>query len=143
MSWKYLLSWIPGIPLAIINGLLRESVYRRFLTEPSAHQISAITFIVLFGGYVWLILRWLRLSSAKEALRVGLTWLALTVAFEFLFGHYVMRHPWERLLHDYNLLAGRLWVLVLVWITLSPLALYLFRDRPTISWEDRRNGLNA
>jgi hypothetical protein len=143
LSWKYLLSWIPGIPLAIVNGLLRESVYRRFLTELSAQQVSALSFIVLFGIYVWLIDRWLRLSSSKEALRVGLTWLALTVAFEFLFGHYVMGQPWERLGHDYNLLAGRLWVLVLVWITLSPLALYLLRDRPTISWEDRTNRLNA
>jgi hypothetical protein len=100
MSWKYLLFWIPGIPLAILNGRLRESVYRRFLNELSAHQLSALRFIVLFGAYVWLILRWLRLSSAREALRVGLTWLALTVSFEFLFGHYVMGHPWDRLLHD-------------------------------------------
>jgi hypothetical protein len=127
MSWKYLLSWIPGIPLAIINGLLRESVYRRSLNELSAHQVSAISFSVLFGAYVWLILRWLRLSSAREALRVGLTWLALTVSFEFLFGHYVMNHSWERLRHDYNLLAGRLWVLVLAWITLSPLVLRAIR----------------
>jgi hypothetical protein len=29
--------------------------------------------------------------------------------FEFLVGHYVMGHPWSRLLHDYNILAGRLW----------------------------------
>lgn len=133
MSWKYFLSWIPGIPLAILNGLLRESVYRRFLNELAAHQLSAISFILLFGVYVWLIDRWLRLSSAREALRVGLTWLALTVAFEFLFGHYVMGHPWERLGHDYNLLAGRLWVLVLAWITLSPLVLRAIRpsgDRP-------------
>ena len=127
MRWKYLLSWIPGIPLAILNGLLRESVYRRFLDERAAHQLSALSFIVLFGAYVWLILRWLRLSSAREALRVGITWLVLTVAFEFLFGHYVMGHAWERLLHDYNLLAGRLWVPVLAWITLSPLVLRALR----------------
>jgi hypothetical protein len=29
-----------------------------------------------------------------------------TVAFELTFGHYVMGHPWSRLLADYNLLAG-------------------------------------
>jgi hypothetical protein len=54
---------------------------------------------------------------------IGLTWLALTVAFEFLFGHYVAGHSWRALLNDYDLLAGRLWVLVLAWLALAP---YLF-----------------
>ena len=58
---------------------------------------------------------------------MGLTWLALTISFEFLFGHYVMGHPWERLRHDYHLSAGRLWVPVLAWITLSPLVLWAVR----------------
>ena len=49
--------------------------------------------------------------------------LAMTVAFEFLFGHYVAGHSWDRLLHDYNLFAGRVWVVVLVWVTVAP---YLF-----------------
>jgi hypothetical protein len=31
-----------------------------------------------------------------------------------------MKHPWSRLLHDYNLFEGRLWVLVLLWVTLAP-----------------------
>jgi len=39
---------------------------------------------------------------------IGLVWLAMTVAFEFLFGDYVAGHSWDRLLHDYNLFAGRL-----------------------------------
>jgi hypothetical protein len=34
-----------------------------------------------------------------------------------------MKHPWTRLLHDYNILEGRVWVLVLVWITIAP---YIF-----------------
>ena len=87
MNWKSVVSWVPGIPIAIVNGLLRNSVYRQFLTELHAHQLSALSFIVLFGIYVFFILKWLKLFSAQEALRLGLTWLVLTVAFEFLFGH--------------------------------------------------------
>ena len=33
--------------------------------------------------------------------------------FELGFGHWVAGHPWSRLLADYDLLAGRIWVLVL------------------------------
>lgn len=131
MNWKYFVSWVPGIPIAIINGLLRELWYKQFLSELSAHQLSAWSFILLFGLYVWFILPWIALPSSRAAWQLGFIWLALTVAFEFLFGHYVMGHPWERLLHDYNLLAGRVWVLVLIWIVLAPPLFYRLR-RPRI-----------
>ncbi|MEW6447103.1 MAG: hypothetical protein AB1426_03305, partial [Bacillota bacterium] len=55
---------------------------------------------------------------------IGLIWLVLTVAFEFGFGHFVMGHSWSRLLHDYNLLKGRLWVLVLLWVAIAPYVFY-------------------
>jgi hypothetical protein len=120
MNWKTFVSWIPGIPIAIFNGILRESWYTQFLNELHAHQLSALSFIVFFGIYAWFILKWLKPSSAQQALRIGLTWLVLTVAFEFLFGHFVMGNPWESLFHDYNLIAGRVWVIVLIWIAAAP-----------------------
>ena len=127
MKWKYLLSWLPGIPIAIANGELRDSWYSQFMTELSAHQISTASFIFIFGIYVWFILPWLKLPSHHDALRVGLAWLLLTASFEFLFGHFVMGNTWERLFQDYNLLAGRIWVLALLWITFSPWILYRLR----------------
>ena len=47
-------------------------------------------------------------------------WLALTVSFEFLGGHFLFGQPWQRLLADYDLLDGRVWVLVLVVTALAP-----------------------
>ena len=129
MNWKYLAAWIPGIPIAIVNAMLRESFYRQFLTELHAHQLSAASFIVLFGLYVWFVLKWLKLPSRQSTVHLGVTWLGLTVAFEFLFGHYVMGHPWSRLLHDYHLLAGRVWVLVLIWIAVAPFILTKVQSR--------------
>lgn len=129
MNWKYLISWIPGIPIAIVNALLRNSLYSQFLSELRAHQLSAVSFMLLFGVYTWFILKWLNLNSSQEALLLGLTWLILTVGFEFLFGHFVMGHPWARLLHDYNLLAGRVWILVLLWIAASPSIIYQIQHR--------------
>ena len=40
----------------------------------------------------------------------------MTPAFEFLFGHYVGGHTWERLFEKYNLMAGRAWVSVPLWV---------------------------
>lgn len=129
MNWKYVISWIPGIPIAIINGLIRNALYRQFLNELHAHQLSAVSFAVFFGIYVWFIIKWLKLSSSQDALRLGLIWLVLTIAFEFLFGHFVMGNPWSMLFHDYNLLAGRVWVLVLLWIATAPIIFHQARKR--------------
>jgi hypothetical protein len=45
----------------------------------------------------------------------------MTVAFEFLAGHYVFGSEWTALFADYNLFAGRVWLLVLVTSALAPL----------------------
>ena len=44
----------------------------------------------------------------------GIMWVALTVAFEFLAGHYVFGNSWKRLTADYNVFRGRIWILVLL-----------------------------
>ena len=97
--------------------------YGRYLSDLRAHQLSSLIGIVLFGLYIWFSLRRARPATGSQALAVGFLWLGLTVAFEFSFGHFVAGHSWSRLFQDYNLFAGRLWVLVLLWLTLAP---YLF-----------------
>jgi hypothetical protein len=125
---KYSLAWIPIVFIAILNGIFRESVLAKKVSELRAHQLSCLTGILLFLGYTWLLsLRW-PLESTGQALTIGLVWLLLTVAFEFSFGHYVAHHPWVKLFQDYNLLVGRLWVLVLLVVTLLPLLVFKMRS---------------
>jgi hypothetical protein len=57
----------------------------------------------------------------SDALTVGVLWLVLTLAFEFLIGHYVLEKPWTALLEDYDIRRGRIWVAVLVMVLLAPL----------------------
>lgn len=118
--WKYVFAWAPMAVIAIANGALREAWYGKRLPELWAHQISTASGLLLLGAYIWAIIRLWPPASSKQALVVGLIWLVLTVAFEFLFGHYVARHSWSRLLRDYNVLAGRVWLLVLMWVALAP-----------------------
>ena len=79
--------------LAIINAIIRETVYLPQVTELAAHQISSATAVALFAVYTWLLHGRRRLQSGGQALKVGAIWVALTVAFEFTFGHYVMGNP--------------------------------------------------
>ena len=117
---KYVLLWFPMIVIAIGNGIAREALYRGALGDLGAHQLSTAIMILLLAAYfVWVVRRW-PFRSAREALMVGILWLSMTVAFEFLFGRFVMGHPWERLLNDYDLRGGRVWALILLWVALGP-----------------------
>jgi hypothetical protein len=112
------------VPIAIANGALRETTYAKRVGELKGHQISCLTGSLLFGGYIWAVVRLWKPDSSQQALAIGLIWLVMTVGFEFVFGRYARRLPWSQLLHDYNILAGRLWVLVLLWLTVTPLLFY-------------------
>jgi hypothetical protein len=56
----------------------------------------------------------------SQAWQIGFEWLVLTLAFEFLVGHYILGTSWERLLADDNVLKGHIWVLVLVTTAVAP-----------------------
>ena len=122
----YAAAWLPMVLIAIANAALREKFFSKFWNELRAHQFSSLTAILLFGIYVAVLERLWPLASAGEAWIIGGTWLVLTIAFEFLAGHFLFGNSWSKLFHDYNIIAGRLWVLVLVWITVAPYLMYLF-----------------
>jgi hypothetical protein len=124
MVLRYTFTWITLLIAAIINGAIRELVYKNPLGELRAHQVSTFTGILLFGIIIWALSRLWPLPSAKQAWTVGVIWLTLTIAFEFLFGHFVMGHSWSKLVHDYNIFEGRVWLLVLIWTTVAPYVFY-------------------
>jgi hypothetical protein len=121
--WKYVIAWVPMIFIAIANGIFREKFLAGQLRELGAHQASTATLVLLFGIYIWMLIRNWKPESTEQAIAIGLLWLGLTVLFEFLFGHYIAGHSWSKLLHDYNILKGRFWIIVLIWVTVAP---YIF-----------------
>jgi hypothetical protein len=112
--------------LGIFNGVLREFTYGKQIDELHAHQVSTAIGMFLFGLYIWMLTHLWSLESAQQAIAIGVIWLVLTVLFEFTFGHFVAGHSWRRLLKDYNILAGRVWSVVLIWIAIAPWLFYHF-----------------
>jgi len=113
--------WLLFAVVANINGIIRNFVYGPKLNELTAHQISCFTGIAMFFLVMYL---WLKLTGAPftshNLIIIGIAFLFGTIAFEFLFGHYIIGHNWAKLLHDYNFLEGRLWALVLLWTSVGP-----------------------
>ncbi|MBT8298211.1 MAG: hypothetical protein KJO52_07740, partial [Maribacter sp.] len=94
------------------------------LNELQAHQLSTLTMISLFGGYVWALFKIWEPESANQTMKIGILWLLFTIVFEFLFGHYIAGHSWNKLFFDYNIVKGRVWILVLIWVTIAPYLIY-------------------
>ncbi len=112
------------VPLAVLNGVLREWTFGRRMPELRAQQQSTVTLAVVVGAYVMLVSRWLPLASSRQAWFAGLLWVALTVAFELLFGRYVAKKPSAELFAAYDLAAGHLWPLFLGWLLTLPWLAY-------------------
>tara|TARA_R110002111_G_scaffold38574_4_gene73385 strand:- start:690 stop:1091 length:402 start_codon:yes stop_codon:yes gene_type:complete len=123
----YSLFWLFLMLLAIGNGAVRESTYGQHLSALQAHQVSTATAMIAFGIAVWLLSKWRAPESGAQALTIGGIWLVMTLCFEFLFGHYIAGHSWATLLQDYNLLSGRLWLLLLAWVMFLPYIAYRAR----------------
>jgi hypothetical protein len=124
----YAFCWTGMVVLAIINGGLREKGYGPHMGELGAHQLSTVIAIAVFGLYIWTLTGIFTIASPGQAAAIGGMWLAMTVLFEFGFGHFVMKHPWRRLFHDYNLCRGRLWLLLLVWTAIAPYVFFRTRS---------------
>ncbi|MBI5889132.1 MAG: hypothetical protein HZB47_00435 [Nitrosomonadales bacterium] len=120
---RYLIGWFVLLLVAMLNGALRELTYGKFVSELSANQLSCVSGILLFAVVIRQYVRLWPPISAREAWQIGLFWMALTVAFEFLFFHYIAGHSWESLLANYDMSEGRLWPLILLWVAVAP---YLF-----------------
>ena len=118
--WKYLTAWFVMLLVAVANGAVRDFTYGRHMEELTAHQLSTATGVLLLGIVIRGFVRLYPPSSGREAISMGLLWMALTVAFEFLFFHYVGGHSWSELFGNYNVLKGRVWVVVLAWIAIAP-----------------------
>ena len=124
MLWKYALLWFGLAAIAVINGAIRNSLYRKAAGELKAHQISTVSLLILIGIYTWAFTRFWELDSVGQAWLVGAIWLGITIIFEFVFGHYVVKKAWSTLFHDYNILKGRIWLLVPVWTFFAPIIFF-------------------
>lgn len=122
--------WFGIMLAAILNGALRDIVLTPRLGDLGARAVSCLTLVAVVLLVSWISLRWIGPTSLVDAWRIGLMWLAMTLAFEFGAGHYILRTPWPALLADYNILAGRLWVLVLLATVTAPALVYNAGQNP-------------
>jgi hypothetical protein len=121
MLGKSALVWVIMAFLMIANGALRELLVAPRAGAYAGHVISVFAGAMVIMGVTYMFVRKYGSGlSRRAAWRIGGLWLALTVAFEFGFFRFVEKVPWSTLLADYNILRGRLWLVILITVLLAP-----------------------
>jgi hypothetical protein len=106
--------WVMLAISAIVVATFRNAVLLPTFEEQTAHQLGTVLYLIVQFSIIFFFIKKIKTKEAKTLLGIGIFWVVITVIFEFLFGHFVMSYPWKKLLADYNLFNGRLWVLVLI-----------------------------
>ena len=117
MTLRALQVWFALLVAAFLNGTFREVVLAPRFGVLRSNQFSVVLLCILILVIAFASIRWIAPATIRDAATIGGLWLVLTLIFEFGFGR-LRGTPWSVLLHDYNLLAGRLWIFVLV-VTLA------------------------
>ena len=143
--WRpWLIGWLGLVLVALLNGTLRQLGYQNWIGELAARQVATMVMIVLSAGYIWMLHRRWPIPSTGAALRIGGAWVLLTLLFEFGFGSFVERAPLSTLLADYDVAAGRTWVLVPIWVLVAPAVIRRLQlELSERQGRDRDTGLEA
>lgn len=127
MMLKAFLIWLLIIPIAILNGGLREICLQPLLGEVYANLLSGFILCVAIFLIAYFSLPKLNQSSLRSYVLIGLLWVALTLTFETLFG-LVQGHNFEKILQNYNMTRGNLWPLIVIFIGIVPWCIAKLRE---------------
>ena len=115
---RAIIVWITIVPLAILNGGLRQEVLSPLLGEGIARPISGILLcgIIFVVAYFFLKVKdW----SYKKCWFVGLMWMLLTICFETIFG-IAIGDSLQTIIDNYNITTGNLWLAVVIFTGFVP-----------------------
>jgi hypothetical protein len=112
--------WLVMLLAAILNAALREQLFAPWLGKAAALPLSGITLSALVFGIALVFIP--RFGNLRTTLyfTIGLVWVVLTLAFEFLLGHFLLGQSWRETIQVLNVKQGDLFALVLVVSLLSP-----------------------
>lgn len=110
---RSLLVWLCFMPVAILNGGLRQYVLVRWFGEVGANALSGVLLSLFILLITWQLLPRIVRYNQKESYRIGIVWMLLTIGFEFIFG-LTGGISFRELLSAYNPMSGNLWLLVVI-----------------------------
>ena len=117
---KAILIWVLIIPLAILNGVLREQITEPLLGSSIALPLSGIILSVLIFVAAYLLIPEIGKSKASEYVLVGVIWFTLTNLFDLVM-ILAVGNPVSDFWGMFDVTAGNLWSLVVIACLVPPI----------------------
>ena len=113
-----MLIWFGIIPLAFLNGALRESVLIPAMGA-IAFPISGLLLMLCVFAVSYLFIPRLGGANKSTYVTMGIVWFTATLVFETLLG-IAFGTPFAEILNAYNIFTGNIWLLVVIFIGFAP-----------------------
>ena len=114
------LTWLLLLVGMFTAGALRVAIVAPRLSPFGTEVAGALLGIAVILALTRPFIRSLGRPTLTTLAAIAALWLALTVAFEFGFFHYVGGKSWQELLEQYDVAKGHLWPFVLATVALAP-----------------------
>jgi len=113
--------WLFVAVAGAMNGMFRSLFLAPRIGEYASHVLSVLILIivVLLSSSV-LVNKLLKEYVNADLFLIGSLWVVLSVTSDFTFEHYVLEVPWRAIASDYNLISGKIWILVLTTEFIGP-----------------------
>jgi len=119
MIKKSVFIWLSIIPLAVLNGIFRESALIPLVGIKYASPISGIFLILLIFIISLIFIPKLGRGEKRTYWKIGGLWFVLTILFETIFG-LVTGDNFSELIKAYNITTGDLWLLIVIFVGIAP-----------------------
>lgn len=121
MFLRGITGWFAILVVAVVNGGLRDRYVRpRFGFFPAEVYGAGILSLAVLVSALLVMRPAAANGHYRAACQISALWLVLTLAFEFLFFHFVGKHSWSELCASYRFWEGRLWSVVVLVVALAP-----------------------
>ena len=118
--FRAFLVWLVIVVAESIHGTLRQIFLAPFVGDFPARRIAFFVGMLLIFLIAYFCIRWIRATTTKRLLIVGLMWAILTVLFEFGLGIYILNYSRERMMEDYDVSRGGLMAFGIVFMVFAP-----------------------
>lgn len=115
---KSFLIWLGIIPLAILNGGLREKILLPLL-GPIGLPLSGIILCITVFLLTYIFIPLLGNGNNTTYIKMGLLWIVSTIVFEFSLG-FATGDSFSEMINAYNITTGNLWIIVVLFIGFAP-----------------------
>ena len=119
MIKKSILIWLAIIPLAILNGTLRQYLIAPLVGQTYAYPISGLMLSGLIFTVAFLFIPRLGTGKPSTYWLMGIAWVMLTITFETAMG-ISQGHNLNQILKNYDITTGNLWLLILIFTGFVP-----------------------